>query len=184
MTMNIIGKGVLVIGAVAALSVAAADIDFDATTSGGFVLIPTPPTAQVMIQHTTVTATPFSFSSLIATETVVYTTTPWTLANGVFSFWNSAGESLFGTFSGQLVPDISNPNSYTVTDAPWSISGGTGQFTGMTGSGLLDATITLTSAGGGTSEIVWEGTVVPEASPLALLGLGAVGLAVWRRRQA
>jgi len=159
--------------------------DFNLTTSGTFVTEGTPPEdMQVLTYHDNVVATPFPFVSLVASHTVVFTTTPWTAENGLFSLQDSAGAVLFGVYSADVFP-TSDPNVVTLK-GPFTFTGGTGRYTDITGSGDFDALISFTTEeeNTGVSTILWSGTatVIPEPSPLVLVGFGVAGLALWRRR--
>ncbi len=157
---------------------------FDVVTEGSFTAFGAPPAdVTVLIDHTTASSIPFPLVSLVATEKVIFTTSPPSVQDGAFTFRDSEGNTLSGVFSGILLP-TADPAVMTVT-GPFDFSGGSGPFAGATGGGTLDALITFTTPdlSAGVSTIEWKGTVqqVPEPNTTALFGLGLAAL-VWSRR--
>jgi PEP-CTERM motif len=176
----------------AALPVAALHAQaFNFTTSGGFVSnIANPP---AVITHNTVTGplNPFGVTRQVSLQFVSPTANPTVLTvSGTFT-WFTANplNTILGTYSGLV--QLGMTGDFTFTNAPFTITGGTGTFANLLGSGV-------TSGGGqffgnptqpgdvtGTSSIDWIGTAttVPEpgSSALLLAGLGAVAVVARRR---
>lgn len=179
---------------VLALTLTAIDVSGDplfpfyAFTKGAFSSAGIPPgDVVVQIDHPDVTAQPFEFSSLTASERILFGTQPPSIVDGTFTFSNDEG-TLLGSFYGSLIPFDPNAGQYQAI-CPFVFSGGTGMFTGAGGGGQLDAFIQFGDPTGsyGTSEISWEGRlslpcVCPEMSAtLPLLGLGLCLLAAGRK---
>lgn len=145
------------------------------TSDGGF------PIVNVHIDHPTVTAAPFAFSSLEADQTVDLSGAPPPI-DGHFTFTQAGGDTLFGTYLGVVNPG-SNPNQL-VAPGTFEFTGGTGAFAGAWGGGSLYAVIDFTGPNGGVSTIEWRGQLntVPEPASCALMaGLLLAGFALWRR---
>lgn len=69
-------------------------------------------------------------------------------------------------------------------DGTWTYTGGTGGYAGYTGgSGTLALTYFLTSPTTAMTGTTFQGMITPEPTPFAVLGLGAMGLLVRRRRR-
>jgi hypothetical protein len=170
----------------------AAPIPFDAQSSGSFTAVGIPPAdVFVHIDHPSVTATPFSFSNLVADEKVIFTTVPPSVLDGTFAFTDVGGFTLKGTFSGELLGPLS-PGLYEVI-GPFDFVGGTGLFAGASGGGQLDAMVQFLDPNGafGISSIEWHGTlegitcVCPDSGiTLGLLGFALTCLAGLRKTRA
>lgn len=163
-------------------------VGFNASTAGGFTAVGVPPSdVSVHIDHSLVVATPFSFVSMVADEMVIFTTVPPSVIDGVFTFTGLGGETLTGTFTGELL-GTPNPSVMVVT-GPFDFTGGTGPFAGAYGGGVLEANIQFLDPGlaFGVSIINWQGELglVPEPYQYGIVaGLGLVGFAACRRRTA
>ncbi len=59
-----------------------------------------------------------------------------TFSNGQYTFTAANGDTIFGTYSGQLVP----AGNAFVIDGQFTITGGTGRFVGATGDGSASGT--------------------------------------------
>lgn len=178
------------------LSLAAAEaqasvLAFTASSAGIFTALGVPPSdVSVHIEHALVVGGPagggLPLSTLVADETVIFSTLPPSVIDGTFTFTDVGGNTLGGTFTGDLL-DTANPAVKQVI-GPFSFAGGSGPYTGATGSGQLDAQIQFLDPTGafGVSVITWEGQLelIPEPRDVGLIvGLGLLGFAVCRRQR-
>lgn len=162
-----------------------AQVPFEATSSGGFTAAGIPPSdVAVHITHSVVAASPYWFDTLVADETVQFTTVPPSIVDGSFTFAINGGDELTGTFIGTLIP-TGNLGEYTAS-GPFSFNGGTGMFATASGGGQLDAWIQFLDEYGtvGISRIQWEGKIggVPDGGISAgLLAMSLLLIGGFRR---
>ncbi|HRI16004.1 MAG TPA: hypothetical protein PLX89_23650, partial [Verrucomicrobiota bacterium] len=150
---------------------------FEALSSGTFTYSGAP-IVDIHIDHTTVSATPFSFSTLTADQTVNLLDLPPSLV-AAFNFETAGGEDLYGTYEGVILPG-DNANQLFAS-ATFLFTGGTGFFSGASGSGDLFAVIDITGPDSGVSSIAWKGTLntVPESGETVLVAGAMLGVLGW-----
>ncbi len=106
---------------------------------------------------------------------------PTAVYDGLFEWTFVAGDTLRGTFSGQLAPTVT-PGVLRLTNS-WTVTGGTGIFEGVTGS-LSSVGMVRFERGNSIGDIHFTGTLngVPEPAAWALMiiGFGAAGTALRR----
>jgi hypothetical protein len=71
------------------------------------------------------------------------------------SFVAENGDELFITGGGQVVPTTKEGYDLEFKD-PFSITGGTGQFAGASGSGVTESYVNMTT---GITDHIWTGTI-------------------------
>ncbi len=162
----------------ASVSALAAPVSFLSNSSGSFSILtdPTLPVFDVGIIHPNVVATPFTFQSLHAEQTVDLTGVP--TINGVFTLTDPNGFLLSGSYATDLT--FLGPTE-SVANGTFAFTGGTGPFQNASGGGLITAAIHLAT---GTSEITLDGrvTVPDECGPLVPALLGFLGLTFIHQR--
>jgi hypothetical protein len=169
---------IVLLAAAATATALASPVSFHSTSSGSFSILTDPalPVFDVGIAHPNVVATPFTFQSLYAEQTVDLTGVP--TITGSFTLTDPNGFLL----SGAYVTDLTflGPTE-AVANGTFSFTGGTGPFQKASGGGNMMAAIHLAT---GTSEITIDGRItVPDAGdPLAPAMLSLLGLTFIQRR--
>ena len=136
--------------------VLAATVSFAALTQGTFHTPGGDPILSVQVVHPSVSGAPFALASLVADQTVDLAAAPSTLA-ATFTFTNTLGNKLYGTWRGTAVPGTNE--GALISDGTFNFSGGTGSFAGASGCGTYRSQIQFTGANDGTSSIEWTGTL-------------------------
>jgi hypothetical protein len=92
----------------------------------------------------------------IFTETQGHCLDPNTLSfgNGIFTITGTNGDTVFGTYYGQLRP--TGPASAAI-EGLYQITGGTGKFQGATGGGICTGTLDFIS--GQANDLLMKGTI-------------------------
>jgi hypothetical protein len=102
------------------------------------------------------------------------------LLTGVFTFTFANGDTLAGSIFedvSQVLPTQSGPYSGTLT-----FTGGTGEFAGATGSGLIAGVIGAESTAFGSGTVTAVG-ITPEPASIALFGTGLLWLGTFARNK-
>lgn len=159
---------------------ASAQVPYTGTETGSFTLVPnSPTTGQVTASANGSDSLGGAFSAAVTADLDFSNPMLQLVSNGVFTRDYGGGNSITGAFSGTLTPTGPTTGVFSL---PFTITGGTGQFAGVTGSGLEEGSLTFTSPLTADFTSSFQGTVVPEPGTLALLfGLGTTGLLAARR---
>lgn len=167
---------------------------FNFTTSGPFTsnILNSPP---VVITHNTVTGplNPFAITRQVSQQFVTPTADPNVIAyNGTFTWFTAnAANTIVGSYFGSVL--LGTAGSFTFTNDPFTIIGGTGVFANLrgggssSGGGQFFGNPTLPGDVTGISQINWVGTATtvpePSSSVLVAAGLGALAVSTARRRR-
>lgn len=107
---------------------------------------------------------------------------PTAIYDGLFDWTFANGDSLSGTFFGQIAP-TGTPGVLSITNS-WTVTGGTGIFAGVTGSLTSTGTVRF-DRGNSIGDIDFTGTLnrVPEPASWAMMmgGFMLTGTALRRR---
>ena len=105
--------------------------------------------------------------------------------DGLFAWDFGGGNTFFGTFLGTTAP-LPTPGMLAFSET-FTLTGGTGFFTGASGSLIATGTVAFNPNGTSNSHADFTGTIntVPEPTTILLLGTGlaGVGAAVRKRRK-
>ena len=105
--------------------------------------------------------------------------------DGLFAWDFGGGNTFFGTFLGTSAP-LPTPGMLAFSET-FTLTGGTGFFTGASGSLIATGTVAFNPNGTSNSHADFTGTIntVPEPTTILLLGTGlaGVGAAVRKRRK-
>ncbi|HZO89860.1 MAG TPA: PEP-CTERM sorting domain-containing protein [Chthonomonadaceae bacterium] len=144
---------------------AVAQTPYVGSESGSFTLSLTSATTA----HANATATGSdnfgSFTSVITADLDLSNPSLNIVSNGTFDRTYVDG-TIFGTFTGTLSPTSATTATFTL---PFLVTGGTGHFAGITGSGLEEGNATFTGPLRADFTSSFRATVVPEPGTLALL---------------
>ena len=167
---------------------------FNFTTSGTFTsnILNSPP---AVITHNTVTGplNPFAITRQVSQQFVTPTADPNVITyNGTFTWFTAnAANTIVGSYFGSVL--LGTAGSFTFTNDPFTITGGTGVFTNLrgggssSGGGQFFGNPTLPGDVPGTSVITWVGTATtvpePSSSVLVAAGLGVMAVSTARRRR-
>ncbi len=143
--------------------------DFEVEAFGSFTLVDD----TVEIDAAVTDQTPdLGFESFLASLLLDLEVDPFTFA-GDFTLTGADGD-LFATTTGVLFID----GAFVVQAGTFMITGGTGVFDGLTGSGVINGFSDLNT---GEQQVKLAGTIVPAPAALALFGVA--GLVTRRRRR-
>ncbi len=127
-----------------------------------------------------------NLGSFTSTESHCQNNATGNVFDGLFTFDFGGGNTFFGTFLGTVAPLPTPPPNLAFSET-FTLTGGTGLFTGASGSLLATGTVTFNPNGTSNAHTDFNGTIttVPEPTTILLLGTGlaGVGAAVRKRRK-
>jgi hypothetical protein len=124
-----------------------------------------------------------NLGSFTSTESHCVNVATGNIFGGLFLFDFGGDETLFGTYVGSIA--LPPTLGLSVVSFAYTLTGGTGDFIGSTGSLNGLGTVDFTIPGQSSSHIALEGTVntVPEPATVVLLGSALAGVAAARSRR-
>ena len=142
----------------------------------------TPAPPNLFVSHTG--GGPSNFGGFVSTESNCVNLATGNIFNGLFSYDFGDANTFFGTYVGTSAIPLPPPTGVAAVSYTYTLTGGTGIFTGASGSLLSTGTVTFGPTGT-SSRVDISGTVntVPEPMTFVLLGTGLVGIKVRKRRQ-